>query len=97
MPYISIQRFSCIKKADLEIADINIIIGEQGSGKSVTTKLIYFFGDLFSDFIRAAEDQTPLEHYKKEVARRFTTWFPPGAWGGINFKFPSGRVTRHSG
>lgn len=95
MAHISIQKFSCVSKAELEITDINIFIGEQGSGKSVVAKLIYFFGDIFSDFIRSAEDQVSFEQYKKELSRRFIGWFPAAAWGNEKFQvsFKSGECT----
>lgn len=43
MESIHIKDFRGIEEMTLEINKINILIGPQASGKSVTAKLIYFF------------------------------------------------------
>lgn len=92
MPRVTINNFSCIKSADLDLAEINILIGPQGSGKSVTTKLTFFLADILTDFLRAAEEQASFDDYKKETAKRFSIWFPHAAWGAERFhiSFASG-------
>lgn len=82
---IQISNFSCISYADIMVTDINVIIGPQGSGKSVTTKLFNFFTDILSDFQRSAEDGFLFSEYKKQINKRFALWFPSGAWGGERF------------
>lgn len=81
MVVLNVADFSCLKSASFELAPVNIIIGPQGSGKSVTTKLLYFFSDILTNFTVAAERGDSLEEYKKHVARTFNIWFPPSAWG----------------
>ncbi len=49
MRKIEIENFGPIKTVDIEIKDILILIGEQASGKSTISKLIYFFKSLRSD------------------------------------------------
>lgn len=85
MPEISIRNFSCIQNANIVLKRINILIGPQGSGKSVTTKLIYFFADIPQDSLRHAEDGLPLSDYKKHLQKIFSIWFPPPAWGREKF------------
>lgn len=85
MPEITIENFSCIKSAQIKLRRLNIIIGPQGSGKSVTTKLIYFFSDILLDSIQYAEDGVSLANYKKVLQKRFNLWFPPTAWGDKKF------------
>lgn len=85
MARIQISDFSCVKHADITLTDINVIIGPQGSGKSVTTKLFNFFTDIISDFQRSAEDGLTFSEYKKQLHKRFNVWFPPAAWGSERF------------
>lgn len=43
---IEIYNFGPIKEACFDIKKLNIIIGEQASGKSIISKLIYFFKNI---------------------------------------------------
>ena len=43
MTRLTVNQFSCIEQADVELANLTIIIGPQASGKSVISKLVYFF------------------------------------------------------
>lgn len=85
MPTLYVKDFSCIIEANFELAPVNVIIGPQGSGKSVTTKLLYFFTDVFSNFLNYAERGESIEVYKKNLAKQFSIWFPPSAWGQGRF------------
>lgn len=85
MPHLSISDFSCIKNAVLELSPVNVIIGPQGSGKSVTTKLFYFFTDIINNYKQHAERGDLISEYKKKVAKQFSIWFPPSAWGNGRF------------
>lgn len=85
MPNIHISHFSCLDDVAFSLSPVNILIGPQGSGKSVTTKLFYFLTDVCSNFVPAAERGDSIEAYKKLVARRFAIWFPPAAWGEKRF------------
>ena len=40
---IIIKKFSCIDNLNAEFKQINIFIGPQASGKSITVKLLFFF------------------------------------------------------
>lgn len=85
MPTLTVNEFSCLKEAVFELAPVNVIIGPQGSGKSVTTKLLYFFADITSNFLQYVERNDSIEDYKKIVAKQFNVWFPPSAWGSGRF------------
>ena len=85
LPALYIKDFSCIKEAYLNIAPVNVIIGPQGSGKSVTTKLLYFFVDVFSSFSQFAERGESIDFFKKSLSKQFSVWFPPPAWGSGRF------------
>lgn len=92
---LSIEDFSCIKSARMEIAPVTVLIGPQGSGKSVTTKLVYFFIDTLLRQYLSAERGVDLDDFKKEASRQFRAWFPPAAWGRSRFiiSFSAGPFT----
>lgn len=95
MPSITITDFSCIKYAAFELSPVTIIIGAQGSGKSVTTKLFYFFNDILSLHLKSVEKDESEEDFKRYIAKNFTSWFPPSAWGKkrFNITFNAGDFT----
>ncbi len=85
MPTLHVSEFSCLKEARFEIAPVNVIIGPQGSGKSVTTKLFYFFSDILNNHLQSAERGDDIGDYKKLLSKQFCIWFPPSAWGSGRF------------
>jgi AAA15 family ATPase/GTPase len=85
MPSLSIRDFSCIKSADFTLKPINVIIGAQGSGKSVTIKLFYFFSELIVNHIDFAETGLSFEEYTGKIATKFDNWFPQSTWGNKDF------------
>lgn len=92
---LSVEDFSCLQAGRIEISPVTVIIGPQGAGKSVTTKLIYFFIDLLSKQYASAERNIDVEDFRKEAARQFRIWFPPSAWGRgrFNINFSAGLYT----
>jgi predicted ATPase len=48
MADLYIQNFSCIDDAHLRLTRMTVLIGPQASGKSVISKLMYFFYDILS-------------------------------------------------
>jgi hypothetical protein len=82
---LTVSEFSCLHYAVFTLSPVNIIIGPQGSGKSVTTKLFYFFTDMLSNSLQAAERGDTYEQFKKHLARQFAMWFPSSAWGSGRF------------
>jgi len=85
MTRIIINNFSCIDEADIELANLTIIIGPQASGKSVISKLIYFFHEILLNQSRSIEEMDTLDAYKKDLDEKFRKWFPQSAWGNERF------------
>jgi len=85
VPTLTVEKFSCIESASLELRPVTILIGPQASGKSVLTKLFYFFAGLLSSQYTSAENGMSLKAYEKKVARDFAELFPPSAWGRKQF------------
>jgi len=92
MSILTVHDFSCLRHVELDVAPVMVLIGPQGSGKSVTTKLLYFFYDQLNRLTQCAEKGVDLSDFKKEAARQFRSWFPPSAWGPgrFNITFSAG-------
>lgn len=92
MSLLTVQDFSCLKSVEFYGAPVVAIIGPQGSGKSVTTKLHYYCSEILNDHVHAAERGDTFEVFKKHLANKFRNWFPPSAWGDgrFNIQFHSG-------
>jgi AAA15 family ATPase/GTPase len=83
---ITIKNFVVIKEAEIDIKDINVIIGRQSSGKSLIAKLIYFFStldDIFVDYVYAGNDKYDFEN---AVLEKFSSFFPPYLWRDKSFR-----------
>ena len=91
---ICIRDFSCISSAEVEIADNTIIIGPQASGKSVISKLSYFFLGLPRQALNSARLENTFHEFKEQVIAQFKRLFPIEAWGGLQFNltFSSGEL-----
>ncbi|HAI94147.1 MAG TPA: hypothetical protein DCM36_05400 [Xanthomonadaceae bacterium] len=80
-----VKDFSCIKSADIDLASLTVLIGPSASGKSVLSKLAFFFNDLFSEQWQLVEEGKGLDAFKEHVKEKFKEWFPVEAWGGGKF------------
>lgn len=86
MESLQIHNFLNIKKAELEIKRINIVIGEQSTGKSVIAKIFYLFKNfLSSTFRQALLSNKNQRELKKEFLNNFTNSFPKYTWGDQEF------------
>lgn len=85
MAHLQVRSFSCIIRADLEISNLTILIGPQASGKSVLSKLFYFFSRIINQFIYSAEDNISFRELSNNIDRDFRKAFPPQAWGAHSF------------
>jgi hypothetical protein len=85
MTTLTIKHFSCIDEAELTLSDLTILIGPQASGKSVISKLVYFFNDIIARHFRAIEDEIQFEPFRSSLSEEFKKWFPPSAWGARPF------------
>lgn len=86
MEKIKIENFAGIKSMDFEFKSINILIGPQGAGKSVTVKLLYFFKSFFSEALRSIDSEESKRELDKKQKEKFITFFPKESWPKGNFK-----------
>lgn len=100
MRSLTVQDFSCIENASLELGRLTVLIGPQGSGKSVLSKLTYFFYNLLQEQFTAIEENQDIDQFKEKIKELFKEWFPISAWGTKKFliQFEAGafqvRLTR---
>ncbi|MGV3710408.1 MAG: AAA family ATPase [Gemmatimonas sp.] len=83
---LQITDFSCIEAANFEIGGFTVLIGPQASGKSVISKLSYFFVEQLRKQYQFVYEQKSYEEYVTSIKARFSEWFPPSAWGNKKFK-----------
>ena len=85
MRKLKITNFSCIREANIELNRLTIIIGPQASGKSVISKLFYFFFDLGNLQRVAIEGGKDFDGFKVLLKKKFIDLFPISAWGDKQF------------
>lgn len=85
MEQLLIRNFLSIRTADIKLSRINIFIGPQAQGKSVISKLIYFFkSSLLEMFDAVTEDKTRSAFTKSQI-EKFESIFPKYAWEKTSF------------
>lgn len=82
---ISIRNFVVIKKADIELKKVNIIIGPQANGKSLIAKLTYFFRNIPHLFIASVRGFDTKRELDKTILVDFEERFPRYSWEGTSF------------
>lgn len=82
MQKIEIDSFGPITHAEIDIAQIVLLIGEQASGKSTIGKLIYFFKSLKEDFFSLIFNENLKDfsnysyHFSEKIKTKFKLFFP---------------------
>ena len=82
MHKLVIKNFGPISDAEIEVGDLTVIIGEQATGKSTISKLIYFFQSLKEDALKAAlysndKQENPSSVFRREIQQKFLYFFKP--------------------
>lgn len=85
METLEIRNFLSIKTADLDLRRINIFIGPQAQGKSVISKLIYFFKSSLSEMFDAITEDKTRSSFTKSQIEKFESIFPKYAWEKTEF------------
>ena len=91
---LKISDFSCIKFAEIELRPLTIVIGPQASGKSLVSKLIYFFVDIIESSFAFSTNASRSNALLRDIESRFENMFPSGSWGKNPFeiKFTAGDI-----
>lgn len=85
MENLTVQNFLVIKNASLDVRKFNVIIGSQGTGKSVLAKLLYCFKSIENRLISSLSKEDSLEDFRHDFTKRFLSIFPSYAWENQKF------------
>jgi predicted ATPase len=66
-----VRDFSGIKDLEIDVKQINILIGPQASGKSVWTKFLFYFKSFPGEILFAVEN----EYRKSKLDSNYSTTF----------------------
>lgn len=83
---ISIENFGGLKRLEFDFRSINILIGPQASGKSITVKLTYFFKTFFSEIFKSIDNGETKRQLDSRQKEKFVNYFPREAWPKGSFK-----------
>lgn len=83
---LKIENFGGIKEMDFEFKSITILIGPQGSGKSITAKLLYFFKNFVSELTKSLEAEQTKREFDNNQKEIFINFFPKESWSKGVFK-----------
>lgn len=86
MENILIENFGGIKKLDFDFKSINILIGPQGAGKSITVKLLYFFKSFTGEMVKSIENSELKRDLDRKQIETFLTFFPKETWSKDDFR-----------
>jgi len=75
-----IHNFAGISDIELELGDINILIGPQATGKSICAKSLYYFKSFTSDIFSAVRNNKHIDEFNKMFIDKFNEYFPPQSW-----------------
>ncbi|KLO25145.1 AAA family ATPase [Marinitoga sp. 1155] len=75
MERLKIKNFIILEDVDIELKAINIFIGKQSTGKSLISKLIFFFKNIFSEMFKAIDQKLSFEEFVQSQEKIFLSYF----------------------
>ena len=85
MENLTINDFLSIKSANIELRRINIFIGPQAQGKSIISKLIYFFKEFPTEIYDSVLESKDKRQFDSSIKSKFERIFPSYAWEKSQF------------
>lgn len=87
MERLKVKNFLIIKKCDIDVGRLTLIIGLQASGKSVIAKLLYFFRRFISTtYLFSAQNLETKTQLEKRGKADFEAFFPKYTWSDQEFE-----------
>jgi predicted ATPase len=86
MEKLTVKNFLNIKDIEFNLSKINIIIGQQASGKSVIAKLVYFSRNFFIQYRLSIQfNGQKKADFDRSIIANFKTIFPEYTWKDKEF------------
>lgn len=86
MEKLTVKNFLNIKDIEFNLSKINIIIGQQASGKSVIAKLVYFFKYFFIKYRSSIQNKQKKAEFDRSIITTFKIIFPEYSWKNQEFQ-----------
>jgi AAA15 family ATPase/GTPase len=86
MEKLTVKNFLNIKDIEFNLSKINIIIGQQASGKSILAKLVYFFKDFFIKYRSSIQNKQKKAEFDRNIITTFKIIFPEYFWKNQEFQ-----------
>lgn len=83
---LTIEGFAGLKSVQIELRPFTLLIGPQGSGKSVIAKTLHFLKKVPQEVFQAATHQQSWKQFTDRSVQRFLKYFPQEAWSKKPFK-----------
>ncbi|SHF09783.1 Predicted ATPase [Marinitoga hydrogenitolerans DSM 16785] len=75
MERIKIKNFIVLEDIHIELKRLNIFIGKQGTGKSLLSKLIYFFKSIPIEMLNAVDQKAEFKKFVEMQEEKFISYF----------------------
>jgi len=85
MEKLIIRNFAGIDKLEIDINSINVIVGPQASGKSITAKLLFYCKSFFAHLRQGIADNKSKADIDKAHLNKFIEYFPKHTWTDKEF------------
>jgi len=85
MERLIIKNFAGIKSLEIDLKSINVLIGPQAVGKSITAKLFFYFKSFFSEIKKGVENKSSKREIDTDHLNKFMTYFPKESWSEEDF------------
>jgi predicted ATPase len=82
---LAVKNFAGIKEVEIEVKQINILIGPQASGKSVCAKLLFYFKNFIWEILSVIENEQTKRELDSGYSKTFEEYFPSDSWGDHDF------------
>ncbi len=85
MEKLTVKNFLNINNIEFNLSKINIIIGQEASGKSVLAKLVYFFKNFLIEYRNSIVKNQKKSEFDKIIINNFKEIFPEYSWNFQKF------------
>src|SRR5690625_7905317 len=82
---LSIENFGGLRSIEIDIRNINILIGPQASGKSGVAKQLYFFKSFPNQIVKSILDELDESELEQMERNDYVKYFTEETWPASSF------------